>query len=198
MKQLFTVTFATILLSYLLTMSSLVSAEQSQQQITEQQQEVYHNHLKYEYRNRGRTYIGMSKAAKHSAGTDRGAFFQAYYELEIINQKILGHMKNELGANYHANWFTRSVLHVTGDILWRFVSPQQLIDVIIPYLPKLKEMQSLGRYEHKPFFAYIVAQEQAQLEASQAAKKESWDSGANVFKDFLPQAEAELARITGL
>jgi len=74
----------------------------------------------------------MEKAAKHSVGSDGEAFFQAYYELEIINQKTLGHMKNELGANYHANWFTRSVLQVTGDIVWRFVSPQQLIDIIIP------------------------------------------------------------------
>ena len=32
--------------------------------LTEQQREIYFNHLKYEYGNRGRTFIGMSKAAK--------------------------------------------------------------------------------------------------------------------------------------
>ena len=166
--------------------------------LNEQQREIYFKHLKYEYGNRGRTFIGMGVAAKHSTGSDRGEFFQAYYEMEIINQKILNHMKGELGVDYHANWFVRSGLNVLSYLGWRFVSPQQLIDVIIPYIPKLQEMESLSKPEHKPFFAYIVAQEQAQLEASEAAKENSWDSGAKVFKDFLPHAEAELARLQSL
>jgi len=44
-------------------------------------------------------------------------------------------------------------------------------------------MQSLANPKHKIFFAYIVAQEQAQLGACRAAKEKNWDSGANVFKD---------------
>ena len=163
--------------------------------LTEQQREIYFNHLRYEYGNRGRTFIGMGKAAKFAAGSERGQFFQAYYEMEIINQKILNHMKDELEVDYEVNWFVRSGLNVMTFFGWRFVSPQQLIDVIIPYLPKLQEMQSLAKPEHQPFFAYIVAQEQAQLEASEAAKQNGWDSGAQVFKEFLPQAEAELQRI---
>jgi len=173
----------------------------SQQQLhplTEQQHKIFSNHLQYEYGNRGRTYIGMAKAAKYSAGSDRETFFQTYYELEVINQKILGHMKSELGVGYDANWFVHSGLNLMTYLGWRFISPQQLIDVIIPYLPKLQEMESLAHPEYKPFFAYIVAQEQAQLEASQAAQTESWDSGAKVFRDFLPQAEAELARLAAV
>ena len=197
MKQLYAILFATYLLTWTpLAMSEISQpAQQPQRPLTEQQHKTYFDHLKYEYGNRGRTYIGMAKAAKYSAGSDREAFFQAYYELEIINQKILEHMKAELGVDYQANWFIRSGLNIMTYIGWRFVSPQQLIDVIIPYLPKLQEMQSLAHPEHAPFFAYIVAQEQAQLEASQAAKEDSWDIGANVFRDFLPQAEAELARL---
>ncbi len=197
MKQLLTILFTTNLLTW----SSLAMpaiSQPAQQSLTAQQQKIYFDHLKYEYGNRGRTYIGMAKAARYSVGSDREAFFQAYYELEIINQKILENMKGELDVDYQANWFVRSGLHVMTYIGWRFVSPQQLIDIIIPYLPKLQEMQSLARPEHAPFFTYIVAQEQAQLEASQAAQKENWDSGAKVFREFLPQAEAELARLKAL
>ncbi len=187
MKQLFTTT----LITYLLTMSSFAMSDQSQQksqnpsQRTEQQNETYLQHLKYEYGNRGRTFIGMSNAAKYAAGSERGNFFQAYYEMEMINQKILNHMKGELEVDYEANWFVRSGLNVMTYFGWRFVSPQQLIDIIIPYIPKLQEMESLANPEHKLFFAYIVAQEQAQLDASRAAKQESWDSGAKVLREFI-------------
>lgn len=197
MKQLFT----TILITYLLTMSSFAMSDQLQQknknpsQRTKQQNEIYLQHLKYEYGNRGRTFIGMSKAAKYAAGSDLENFFQAYYEMEIINQKILNHMKDELEVDYEANWFVRCGLNVMTYLGWRFVSPQQLIDIIIPYIPKLEEMGSLSNPEHKLFFAYIVAQEKTQLDASRAAQQEGWDSGAKVFRDFLPQAEAELQRL---
>ena len=201
MKQLFTTAFIT----YLLTVSSLAMSElqqpQSQQEQphrTEQQQQIYFKHLNYEYGNRGRTYIGMELAAKHSVGSEREEFFQAYYEMEIINQKILNHMKGELGVDYQTNWFVGNGIRAMTYLGWRFVRAQGLIDIIIPYLPKLQEMESLANPEHKPFFAYIVAQEQAQLEASQAARDNGWDSGGKVFRDFIPQAEAELARLTAL
>ena len=199
MKRLFTITFIT----YLLTVASIAMSEslqsqpqQEQPHRTEQQQQIYFNHLKYEYGNRGRTFIGMNVAAKHSVGSEREAFFQAYFEMEIINQKILNHMKEELGVDYQTNWFVRHGLRAMTYMGWRFVRPQALIDIIIPYIPKLQEMASLANPEHKLFFAYIVAQEQAQLEASQAAKQHGWDSGAKVFRDFIPQAAAELARLT--
>jgi len=188
-KNLFiTYLFSTCLIS----ISSCAMSEPSQpEQVnmmtprTQAQNEIYLKHLKYEYRNRGRAFIGMETMAKYSAGSDREAFFQAYYELEVINQKILENMSKPLGVGYQANWFMRSGLNMFSYVGWRFVSPQQLIDIIIPYIPKLQEMESLANPEHKLFFAYIVAQEQAQLDASRAAKQESWDSGAKILREFI-------------
>ncbi len=194
MKRRFTTIFTTFLVTTSCAMAEKTTPQPTQH-LTEQQRQLYFNHLEYEYGNRGRTYIGMRKIAKYSAGSERGEFFQAYYEMEVINQQILGHMQSELGVDYEANWFVRSGLNVVTYLGWRFVSPQQLIDVIIPYMPKLEEMESLASPEHKAFFAYIVAQEQAQLDACRAAKHKSWDSGAEVFRDFLPQAKAELQRL---
>ncbi len=196
-KKLSTVTFISLLLSFSCTASE--QEPQTQPQLTphlnEQEKEIYFKHLNYEYGNRGRTYIGMRQAAKHAEGSEREKFFQAYYEMEVVNQKILGHMKGKLGVNYEVNWFVRNGIETAIYVGWRFVSPQQLIDVIIPYLPKLQEMASLASPEHKLFFAYIIAQEQTQLDASRAAKLESWDSGAKVIQNFIPQAEAELKRL---
>lgn len=188
-KNLFiTYLFSTCLIS----ISSCAMSEPSQPEPvnkmtarTQEQNEIYLKHLNYEYRNRGRAFIVMEKMAKYSAGSDREAFFQAYYELEIINQKIFENMSKPLGVGYQANWFMRSGLNMFSYVGWRFVSPQQLIDIIIPYIPKLQEMESLANPEHKLFFAYIVAQEQAQLDASRAAKQESWDSGAKVLREFI-------------
>lgn len=111
----------------------------------------------------------MGKAAKLSARSDRGSFYQAYYELEQVNQEIYGDMKSELGVDYRPNWFMRTGLNIFTHLGWRFVSVQQLEDIIVPYIPKLKEMETLSSPEHKPFFYYVVLQEQAQLEASRAA-----------------------------
>lgn len=69
MKQLITAIF----ISYALTVSAFAMSEQSPpSQRTQQQNEAYLGHLKYEYRNRVRTYLGMRTAAKNSADSDRG------------------------------------------------------------------------------------------------------------------------------
>ena len=78
------------------------------------QNEIYFNHLKYEYGNRARTYIGMDVAAKALRDSQRGSFFQAYYEMEVLNQDIHGHMKKELHVDYQVNWFVNKGLQAVG------------------------------------------------------------------------------------
>jgi len=160
------------------------------------QHEIYFNHLEYEYGNRARTYIGMEAAAKASSESERGPFFQAYYGMEVLNQEIYGHMKEQLGVDYKVNWFLGMGLKVTGYVGWRFLDPQWFVDIVIPYLPKLEEMRSLSDPQHRLFFDYVLAQEQAQLEASQAVVDGEWQDGADVIQAFLPQARAVLAQLT--
>ena len=193
MKQLITAIF----ISYVLTVSAFAMSEQSPpSQRTQQQNEVYLGHLKYEYRNRGRTYLGMRTAAKYSAGSDRGTFFQAYSDLENVSREIYAHMASELGVDYQPNWFIRNGLPLATYLGWRFVSAQQLVDIIVPYMPKLEEMKALSDPRHRQFFEYAVAQEAAQLAASRAAAQGQWDDGAKVFTDFMPTAESELKRLS--
>jgi hypothetical protein len=160
------------------------------------QHEIYFNHLEYEYGNRARTYIGMEVAAKASRDSDRGPFFQAYYEMEVLNREIYGHMKEELDVDYQVNWFVGMGLKATGYLGWRFLDAQWFVDIVIPYLPKLEEMRSLSDPQHRLFFDYVVAQEEVQLAASQAVVDGNWQDGADLIQAFLPQARTVLVQLT--
>jgi len=87
-------------------------------------------------------------------------------------------------------------LQLVGCIGWRFLDPQLFVDMVIPYLPKLEEMRSLSDPEHRLFFDYVLAQEHAQLEASQAVVDWEWQDGADVLQAFLPQATDVLALLS--
>lgn len=172
-----------IIIAYLLAFSSVSIAREWS--TAAEQQAIYLKHLQYEYRNRELAYLGMSKAAKFSAKSDQAPFYQAYYELEQLNQKIYGPMKNTLGVDYRPNWFMRNGLHLLTYLGWHSVSAQQLVDMIAPNIPRLKEMEALSSPRHKPFFYYVVVQKQAQLEASRAVLEGDWESGAKVLRDFV-------------
>ncbi|MDA9583483.1 hypothetical protein N9R70_03460 [Porticoccaceae bacterium] len=60
-----------------------------------------------------------------------------------------------------------------------------MIKVIVPYIPKLEQLRDLADPQHQQFFDYVVAQEQAQLQASQIAKEEGWGQGAKVLRGFV-------------
>ena len=89
------------------------------------QHEIYFGHLEYEYGNRARTYIGMEVAAKASSDSDRGPFFQAYYEMEKLNQEIYGHMKGDLDVDYQVNWFVGMGVKAIGYLGWRFLDGER-------------------------------------------------------------------------
>ena len=148
-------------------------------------QSLYLKLLKYEYDNRTFAYLSMQKAAHVLKSEPAGVFYQAYYDLEVVNQVIYKRNAAALNFNYSANWFTRFRGHAAG-FATHFItfSPESLIKVIVPYIPKLEQLRDLADSRYQSFFAYIVAQEKAQLEASQIAKAEGWEQGAKVLRTF--------------
>lgn len=149
-------------------------------------QKLYLKRLKYEFDNRTFAYLGMKKAAQVLKNKPAGVFYQAYYDLEVVNQEIYQRSADALNFDYEANWFTRFRGHASGFVT-HFVtfSPESLIKIIVPYIPKLEQLRDLADPRYQAFFAYIVAQEQAQLEASQVAKDEGWEQGALVLQAFV-------------
>lgn len=155
-------------------------------------QSLYLKLLKYEYDNRTFAYLGMKKAAHVLKDEPAGVFYQAYYDLEMVNQQIYKRSAVALNFDYKASWFTKFRGHA-GGFAAHFItfSPESLIKIIVPYVPKLEQLRDLADPRYQSFFAYIVAQEKAQLEASQIAKAEGWEQGAKVLRAFVDSIDVD-------
>ena len=155
-------------------------------------QSLYLKLLKYEYDNRTFAYLGLEKAAYVLKDEPAGVFYQAYYDLEVVNQQIYKRSAVALNFDYKASWFTKFRGHA-GGFAAHFItfSPESLIKIIVPYIPKLEQLRDLADPRYQSFFAYIVAQERAQLEASQIAKAEGWEQGAKVLRAFVDSIDVD-------
>ena len=155
-------------------------------------QSLYLKLLKYEYDNRTFAYLGMKKAAHVLKDEPAGVFYQAYYDLEVVNQQIYKRSAVALNFDYKASWFTKFRGHA-GGFAAHFItfSPESLIKILVPYIPKLEQLRDLADPRYQSFFAYIVAQEKAQLEASQIAKAEGWEQGAKVLRAFVDSIDVD-------
>ena len=160
--------------------------------IEAEDQTLYIKRLKYEFDNRTFAYLGMKKAAHVLQDEPAGVFYQAYYDLEVVNQQIYKRSAVALNFDYKASWFTRFRGHAGGFAAYFITfSPESLIRIIVPYIPKLEQLRDLADPRYQSFFAYIVAQEQAQLEASQMAKAEGWEQGAKVLRAFVDSIDVD-------
>ena len=155
-------------------------------------QSLYLKLLKYEYDNRTFAYLGMKKAAHVLKDEPAGVFYQAYYDLEMVNQQIYKRSAVALNFDYKASWFTKFRGHA-GGFAAHFItfSPESLMKIIVPYIPKLEQLRDLADPRYQSFFAYIVAQEKTQLEASQIAKAEGWEQGAKVLRAFVDSIDVD-------
>jgi hypothetical protein len=155
-------------------------------------QSLYLKLLKYEYDNRTFAYLGMEKAAHVLKDEPAGVFYQAYYDLEVVNQQIYKRSAIALNFDYKPSWFTKFRGHA-GGFAAHFItfSPESLIKIIVPYIPKLEQLRDLADPRYQSFFAYIVAQEKTQLEASQIAKAEGWEQGAKVLRAFVDSIDVD-------
>jgi hypothetical protein len=155
-------------------------------------QSLYLKLLKYEYDNRTFAYLGMEKAAHVLKDEPAGVFYQAYYDLEVVNQQIYKRSAIALNFDYKPSWFTKFRGHAGGFAAYFITfSPESLIKILVPYIPKLEQLRDLADPRYQSFFAYIVAQEKAQLEASQIAKAEGWEQGAKVLRAFVDSIDVD-------
>ena len=97
-----------------------------------------------------------------------------------------------MNFDYKPSWFTKFRGHAGGFAAYFITfSPESLIKILVPYIPKLEQLRDLADPRYQSFFAYIVAQEKAQLEASQIAKAEGWEQGAKVLRAFVDSIDVE-------
>ena len=91
----------------------------------------------------------MKKAAHVLKDEPAGVFYQAYYDLEVVNQDIYKRSAISLNFDYKANWFTRFRGNAAGFATHLIIfSPESLIKVIVPYIPKLEQLRDLAEPWH--------------------------------------------------
>jgi len=111
-------------------------------------QSLYLKLLKYEYDNRTFAYLGMEKAAHVLKDEPAGVFYQAYYDLEVVNQQIYKRSAIALNFDYKPSWFTKFRGHAGGFAAYFITfSPESLIKIIAPYIPKLGTVKGSCRSE---------------------------------------------------
>ena len=186
MRSVFLTRLMLLIATTIMVMTMPINAAESEDQ------SLYLKLLKYEYDNRTFAYLGMEKAAHVLKDEPAGVFYQAYYDLEVVNQQIYKRSAVALNFDYKASWFTKFRGHA-GGFAAHFItfSPESLIKIIVPYIPKLEQLRDLADPRYQSFFAYIVAQERAQLEASQIAKAEGWEQGAKVLRAFVDSIDVD-------
>ena len=186
MRSVFLTRLMLLIATTIMVMTMPINAAESEDQ------SLYLKLLKYEYDNRTFAYLGMEKAAHVLKDEPAGVFYQAYYDLEVVNQQIYKRSAVALNFDYKASWFTKFRGHAGGFAAYFITfSPESLIKIIAPYIPKLEQLRDLADPRYQSFFAYVVAQEQAQLEASQIAKAEGWEQGAKVLRAFVDSIDVD-------
>lgn len=186
MRSVFLTRLMLLIATTIMVMTIPINAAESEDQ------SLYLKLLKYEYDNRTFAYLGMEKAAHVLKDEPAGVFYQAYYDLEVVNQQIYKRSAVALNFDYKASWFTKFRGHAGGFAAYFITfSPESLIKIIVPYIPKLEQLRDLADPRYQSFFAYIVAQEKAQLEASQIAKAEGWEQGAKVLRAFVDSIDVD-------
>ncbi|KZY30266.1 hypothetical protein A3752_03350 [Oleiphilus sp. HI0081] len=149
-------------------------------------EEIYRKLLKIEYNNRVFAYLSTQIIAKNREGSPMGEFYQAYYRLEVLNKSLYENMEKKLNFEYQPNLFTRTRGKLTGYISSVLpVTAGMLVSIIQPYVEKLTVLNQVSPAEHSKFFSYVLAQEKAQLKASQVAVERGWSEGAKVLREFI-------------
>ena len=160
------------------------------------QNKEYLSLLQYEYNNRVFAYLSMKRIAESDDDTPRAEFYRAYYDLEVLNKAIYQEMEESLGFDYRSGWFTRFKGWGVGLLIDWFdeESAQGIVDIVEPYMEKLKRLRDLSDAEQHAFFDYVVDQEQVQLDAARATVNNDWQSGAELFRSFMRENSLLKAR----
>lgn len=142
--------------------------------------------LEYEAQNRAFALLWTQSAAHKTENSDVRAFWQAYARLELLNQEMYApHLKRH-GIAFEPNRMTRVAVWASGFVLSAESesSFEYMRNSAQDYIPKLERLQSLAT-ENPAFYAYVIAQEQAQVDALSLAAEGDLKAGAEVLIAFV-------------
>lgn len=127
--------------------------------------------LDYEAQNRAFAFQSVARMARKTAEKETGPFWQAYADLEALNQHLYKPYLEKYNIDAEPRWATQ-LKGWAGGIIGKLFPETVLAfmqQATVAYVPKLQRLAQLApeSLEDKKFFAFVVAQEEVQAEAMQ-------------------------------
>jgi len=143
--------------------------------------------LEYEVQNRAFALASTSRMADRQEVSELAGFWQAYEQLEVFNQWRYQAFTKKYGIDQKATWFTHTRIYFAG--LATAIAPKSSMNIMqkaaVKYLAKLQLLLDAAPETDKNFFRYVLAQEQAQVEALALAVENKPELAEQVLRDFL-------------
>lgn len=148
--------------------------------------------LEYEAQNRAYALLAVEAAVQDTEQGDQKAFWQAYLNLEKLNAKKYGPHLEKHGVSATAGFMTRLRAWASGIAL--YLAPQSSASIMYgaakDYVERLKLLETLAPSD-KEFFAYVVRQEVAQVDAFRLAKSNDYAGAAASLQQFVDANTAQ-------
>lgn len=144
--------------------------------------------LKYEVNNRMMAFISMGKLADKQKGKAAGPFWQAYVELEDLNQKIYAPIAKQYGLSMEVTFGQRFAagLWLGFSALFPEFALRSISESTIKYVSDLEEMERLApKSDDKAFYRYVVDQEKVQSDGMVLVREGKEAEAARIMADFL-------------
>lgn len=149
--------------------------------------EAFLSGFKYEIGNRAFALLTMKGISGRLAGDRRNLFWNSYYELEKFNQPRYAQAARLLGVDPSVGWEPRFRGWLIGSTpkallttLQKYVYPKT-----IAYLEELKAVAAAGPADAAPFLAYMVEQEEVQIEMMRLALADEYEQIPPLLAEFL-------------
>lgn len=142
--------------------------------------------LEYEAENRAFALLWTQEAARETQDPDAKAFWEAYAQLELLNQEKYAPHLAQHGIAAEPGRKTRTAVWASGFVL----SPESsrsiefMRNAARDYVCKLERLQSLAT-DNEDFYSYVVAQEQVQADALSLAVEGDLSGGTEAFTAFV-------------
>jgi hypothetical protein len=145
----------------------------------------------YEIQNRAFALNSFEAILADDAENPHRAFYEAYYAMELINQKKYAPVAKKYGLGIEPRWWTRTRTNL--GLLVGKLFQDSLMEIMhnatVKYVGKLQRLEQLAPDEDKAFFNYVVAQEQTQADAIGYLIDGKADKAATRIDDFVKAIE---------
>ncbi len=150
--------------------------------------------LKYEVNNRMLAFVSIKRLAIQEKGNPSGPFWQAYAELEDLNQKMYAPIAKKYGLSMEITTGVRITAAIwTGfSGLFPKFALKTISESTIKYVADLEEMERLAPdSDDKAFYRYVVEQEIVQSDGMVLVREEKEPEAARIMVDFVQRFTAQ-------